>query len=143
MEQTCYASRHGDEFFNDPEDVIQDFLEYADDGLEFPHVLEIREGIGKCKPFSRYVSRYGLDTIFESAQESAGEEVGDSSDGWLEEVTQEQRRELLALLDEWATKHGHQPTFWEIEKTRPVSVRVLNWGGDYEWIGDEGGVRNE
>jgi len=138
--QTCYASEFGDRFYDDPEPVIEDFLECAEDSLTFPHVLTIQEGEGEPSPLSHYLTRYGLDAMFESAQETALEEVGDDdcTEGWLEKVTAEQRAELLALIDGWATKHGHQPDFWRIDLTRPVQVRVINEDGDYEWIQNGG-----
>jgi hypothetical protein len=139
----CYGIEYSDRFYDDPEEVIEDFLDYADEDLAFPHVLTMLEGEGQIKPLSHYLARCGLDAIFESAQETALDEVGDDdcTEGWLEQVTAEQRAELLALIDGWATTHGHQPHFWRIDVTRPVQVRILNADADYEWIGSEEGLR--
>lgn len=70
-------------------------------------------------------STYFLDDIADGLRDAAWDEMGDYSEGWLDNVTAEQRRELdkgiAAVIDAWASKHDLQPRFFDIQNIQEHS----------------------
>lgn len=129
MSDECY-SIDGEVYETDPDSCVEGLLDWMDEDEEFPLVRTIEVGEKIEYTFSSLAC---LDDLFESAVESAYEEVGDHSDGWLDRVSGSARSELSDLLDAWATKHGHQPGFFGVRKTGESVIRILNGDGDWEW----------
>ncbi len=62
------------------------------------------------------------EDLLDRLQERAQEDSGDHAESWLKNVTAVQCAELDAALDttleEWASRHGKQPTFFKVEQVR-------------------------
>lgn len=81
--------------------------------------------IAENEPSPR-ASRFFPDaqSVIENMQESTYDDYGESADDWLSDVTRDQRAELHEALakavDEWADKHGLQPTFFTVKNVEAV-----------------------
>lgn len=66
------------------------------------------------------------DDAIETAQVRADSEYGDASEGYLDDVTDEDKKELNDKLSElfssWQKKHGYEPNFYEIEDIEIIEV---------------------
>ena len=80
--------------------------------------------VGKSIPCS--MGRIDADNIIENAVEQLYEEVGEVSETYLENITDEQEKELEEALNEvfynWHKKHDLFPTCYTIEDIEYVEV---------------------
>lgn len=130
-ERECYGFIDGETFYGEVDELVNDWIDSQwPDPVEYPATPEIEIGYGTPKSLSSYAC---IETLFDDAAENAGERVGDCADGWLGNVTDNQRDDLLRLIDEWAEKHGHHPRFWEIARTEKAEIVILNEDGDWKW----------
>lgn len=74
-----------------------------------------------------------IDELVDALGESAYQLGGDAADEWLDTATEPQWDELNQSIrdafDAWATKHGHQPTWWACaDETEHVVVGTAREG---------------
>ena len=73
---------------------------------------------------------FGIDaeSIIESLQEDAYSEGGEFSEGYLDDVTQEQQEELEeqlnAILDAWMDKYNHHPNFYNVADIKIIRLEM-------------------
>lgn len=101
------------------EDVIADGMEYAkEEGYS-----SFR--IGKKIPVG--VPTLDIDSILESAYNQVYDEVGECAEGFLDDVTKEQQRELEEQLNEvfynWVIKHKLQPNCYTVTNEEIIEVK--------------------
>lgn len=74
--------------------------------------------VGKTKKVC--ITRYTpcASSILDEMKESAFDDLGESTESWLDKVTDEQNGELQEQIDNviknWAIKHKHTPSFYEV-----------------------------
>jgi hypothetical protein len=107
--------------------VINDYD--PDEDLVFPFELELDEGDSIPHTFAGLTC---IETLIENASERSYEECGEYSDNFLENVTDEQKADLRTVMDEWADRHGLQPTFHPVKRTGKITVIVLDEDGDWK-----------
>jgi|AntAceMinimDraft_5_1070358.scaffolds.fasta_scaffold01436_7 hypothetical protein len=47
-------------------------------------------------------------------------------------LDEERKADLRTVMDEWATRHGLQPTFRSVKRTGKITVIVLDEDGDWK-----------
>ncbi|KIN79756.1 hypothetical protein SD74_19155 [Clostridium botulinum] len=104
---------------NSREDVIADGMEYAkEEGL-----ASFR--IGQCISVS--IPTLDTDSILEDAYDQIYDEVGESAEGFLDDVTSEQEKELEDKLNEvfynWIKKHKLEPTCYTVINNEIIEVK--------------------
>ena len=76
------------------------------------------------KTIGAYLTNSHIDSLLESIAENAGEECGEATAGWLHKLPKEELNNLTgqiqAVLEEWATQSGYQPTFYHVENVEQV-----------------------
>ena len=62
---------------------------------------------------------YFQEDTLDILRDRAYDDMGDYAEGWLDDVTNVQQRELhdaiLSTIDAWASKHNHHPRFFDIK----------------------------
>ena len=104
---------------NSREDIIADGMEYAnDEGLSFFR-------IGQCIPAG--IPTLDIDSVLEGAYEQVYNEVGESAEGFLNDVTKEQQKELEDKLNEvfyqWVKKYRLEPTCYTVINDEVIQVK--------------------
>jgi hypothetical protein len=103
---------------NSREDVIVDGMEYA----KSEGYSSFR--IGKKIPVG--VPTLDIDSILESAYEQVYDQVGECAEGFLDDVTPEQQKELKEQLNDvffnWIVKHKLEPNCYTIINDEVVEV---------------------
>ena len=65
---------------------------------------------------------YFQEDTLDILRDRAYDDMGDYAEGWLDDVTNAQQRELhdaiLSTIDAWASKHNHHPRFFDIKNIR-------------------------
>lgn len=104
---------------NSREDVIADGMKYAkEEGLS-----SFR--IGQKIPVG--VPTLDIDSILEDAYEQVYNEVGEVAEGFLDDVSKEQEKELEEKLNEafynWIKKHKLEPTCYVVINDEVIEVK--------------------
>jgi len=73
-----------------------------------------------------YLPKVFADSVIESAQEDAYEEVGEAAESWLSFVKEEELLDLSKVLNEvfydWLSRHSHIPHFYPIKGVEAIAV---------------------
>jgi len=130
MSEQVYSYNDND-YTDDICGIVQGFIGDHDPNEEliFPIELELDEADSIPHTFA---GLSGAGFLIEWSQEAAYDEVGEYADSWLDGVTEEQKDDLRAVMDEWATRHGLQPKFHSVKRTGKITVVVLNEDGDWK-----------
>ena len=87
------------------------------------------------KSYQPKLSHFMPDLENDLINQADGSDFSEFSDTVLEQATKEQIAELETLvanvIDEWADKYGHQPTFYNLEEVEVIKIRILS-DGEYE-----------
>jgi len=79
--------------------------------------------VGQVKWFRPTID---AETILEQLRCDAGEECGESSDGYLDSISHEAEAELTRkfqeVFDEWVKAHDQQPCFYTLENVHAVNL---------------------
>lgn len=137
--EKCYSTN--EEEYN--YDTLEEAAEYVFDNPDLP-VGTVRSVWGgepvRKKAGDYFPKRYS--PIIEILTDNACEECGEFVEGWLSKIKPEQEAELTALVkaavNEWADKHNLHPTFYAVENTREIKLRLLDEKGAWEIVGDQG-----
>lgn len=74
---------------------------------------------------------YDADQMIERMTEESAEEMGECSEGWLDDVTQADKESLQSALDQaindWCKAHGQEPWFFTVDhaEAQLLSLRCL------------------
>lgn len=117
-------SADGHMYHEDIEDIIDDLSFSNDDDFPIEGTIYIAEKIPtRASNFSPHAHWF-----LEHAGESAYQDCGESAEGYLSEVTNEQVKELEDMLenvfDAWSKKHGHEPNFWGVKNARKATIII-------------------
>jgi hypothetical protein len=130
-EPTEVYSYDGEDYHHSVDEVVERALDCVDPDEETPPVTrEIYVAQERQRTFADYANPVHF---IEAAQELAYEEADEYVDDWLEHVTPEAVEELHGLLNAWATRHGHQPTFYTVTRPRRAMIEIVNANGDWKW----------
>ena len=86
------------------------------------------EGLTEFRIGETYDVDTGIDgySLLDNIGERAYEEVGDVAEGYLEDVTNEEREELEIELnkvfDKWKEKYGYKPSFYGVENIETMKI---------------------
>lgn len=115
-------STNGEEFYGSYDTREEAIEEGSADSVDGE---DIYIGEANKKTIGEYLNNYHINSLLESIAESAGEECGEVTEGWLYKLPKEElvnlRGQLQAALEAWATQSGYQPTFWHIENVEQVT----------------------
>jgi len=70
------------------------------------------------------ISFFDAETIIETAQENAGVECGECSEGWLSNLKKDTVEELDSLILKWIKKHKLEPQFFSIDDTNEHNLTI-------------------
>lgn len=106
----------------DEELYRSDFQEILD---EFADTKEIGEQVtywqGETSPYT-HASFLNIDRLVEDMQEAACDEAyEDLSEGYLDDLTDEAKRELEKLILDFLNKKAAQPTFYSVKNVEPIT----------------------
>jgi hypothetical protein len=123
-----YASDNPEEWFcAGPYDTLEDAKVCAPSDLDIVAGQEFWVGTS-----TNHVPQIDVDVVLEGLREKAYEEVGDITDGWLEDVTPQQEKELSDALNStlqvWLQRVNKAPAFGVIENTQRFVVPEINLG---------------
>lgn len=109
--------------FSSFDDAVADALDNAEDDDCNP-VESVY--IGECKEYAN--SKFFPDgwDIVNHMLNAANDVVGEHADDYPDvdrEAIDELTKRLHKLLEEWCTKHGVEPSFYEIESSKLVKIR--------------------
>lgn len=80
--------------------------------------------IGETEEYTPFISG---DEIIDTLQERAYEECGEASEGWLQNVSNEQTDELadkvLEIINEWLEKVNEKPNFSKINNIKEYKIK--------------------
>lgn len=130
MADYCW-SMNGEQFESDLDGVLDQYFSMDHEGLAPKKITVSRGEVVKhnASHYFNHVSRI-IEYMGEEAYEECGEYCGD----WPECVTNKQEEELSKsikeLIDYWASKHGHHPTFFSVINVCEVEVDVDEVMGD-------------
>lgn len=81
------------------------------------------------KSYQPKLSDFMPDLENDLINQADGSDFSEFSDTVLESATKEQITELETLvanvIDRWADKYGHQPTFYNLEEVEVIKIKVL------------------
>jgi hypothetical protein len=130
IEPTEVYSYDGENYHHSVDEVVTRALECIDPDEETPPVT--RE-IYVAQQVQRTFADYAIPAhLIEAAQEQAYEDADEYADGYLD-VSPEALADLGAVLNDWATRHGHQPTFYTVTRPRRTMIEIVNADGDWKW----------
>ena len=120
-------SSDGEVFFdNELEDAVNAAFDY--ETVKPGDVVTVYEGELNMIKTSGYLPN--MHTLIEIMQENLLDTVGECADGWLDDVTEEQRKELKDCMthavDKWADKHELHPKVGAVKNIKPIAVRMLD-----------------
>jgi hypothetical protein len=131
MDKKCYSTNGED--FNDSEmdDAAQSVFDYV--GAKAGDVRTIFEGTAR----KHLASDFAPDLI-DTLSEQAYNDLGEYAEDWLEGVTKEERDDLDArikdVINSWADDNGHEPSFYSVDDSREIQVRLLDDEGKWEEV---------
>jgi|GEM_PF-3545183 len=131
MNEQVYSYNDND-YTDDIDGIVQGFIGDfdPDEDLVFPIELELDEADSIPHTFAGLAC---IESLIEASQEVAYYACHEYADGWLDSVTEEQKDDLRAVMDEWATRHGLQPKFHSVKRTGKITVVVLDEDGDWKF----------
>lgn len=118
---TWNESTDGDYWNHDTFDTQRDaMLDAYDNGVRD----NVYVGQVKC-----FIPSVDAEDILEALRCQAGDECGESSDGYLDSVSKESEADLTERLqkvfDEWVVEHDQQPNFYSIDNVKLVSLEEV------------------
>lgn len=127
MSDKCYSINEEEYSYDDIYDAIEAFV----DGCSDEEIQQIYDGeitIYEGDALQRKASDFLSFNVYDNLQDNAYEEAGEYSEGWLDNLTDEQYDELQnnikKVINDWADKHKKQPTFWTVENVKQLRVKV-------------------
>ena len=63
-----------------------------------------------------------VDNLLETISETVYDEVGEYSDGYLDDVTTEHKKELSDLIHDWAKRNDYLPNCYIIGATEEINI---------------------
>ncbi|MBC1377867.1 hypothetical protein [Listeria innocua] len=66
-----------------------------------------------------------VDTFLENIAQCVYDEVGECSQGYLDDVTQEHKKELYDLMFEWAKRNDYLPNCFTIQSIEKIDISSL------------------
>lgn len=104
------------------------------DPLAVGDIVTIYEGKVIESVASDYSPNYLIDTLAENAYD----ECGEFADDWLSGLDNKCKNDLInrvhKVIDDWATEHNVQPTFYMVEDIVEIEIRFTNAEGDWELV---------
>lgn len=137
----CYSAMDDGPFAESFEEACEHAWDYC-----FPdEVTTLQIFRGKARPCS--ISAYvPTRRIIDDLQEAAYEDVGEFGEAWLEDLTNEQVKDLEKhlgqALSSWANKHNLQPHFWAVDSIKEIEVKRVG-ECEFELVAEQEGVDDE
>lgn len=101
----------------------QKWDDLTDDERPEDRVIELYKGVKEPQKFANFLN---VDRIVDDMGEVAYDECGEWAEDYLDDVTEDQKNELEALICQWADKHGLKPTWFMIENIETIKFTVPN-----------------
>lgn len=123
----CYSA-NGEEFnFDSLDEAVRSLLdnEFAEPG----DPITIWEADAIHRQASWFVPQ-----IAEAMIDRACEEAGEYADRWDFSMAQEESLQEIveAAVDKWAAENNMHPSFWTVENSVAIKVRITGPDGEYE-----------
>lgn len=94
---------------------------------EETEVLTLYSGEEVLQKFDFFLS---VDWLIEDMQNRAYDMCGEGAKDYLDDVTEEQKKQLNDLINKWADDNGIAPNFFMIENIREIKVNKSEVLGD-------------
>lgn len=111
--EKCYSTDE-EVYHKDYEAVLEHFAECAEIGEKVSYF----EGEVVQGDHSSYLT--SCWSLIENMQETASEEAGEFSDGYLEDLSQEKQEELRLQVLDWLEKNAKQPNFFGVKNVQAI-----------------------
>jgi len=135
MVRKCYSINNEDFIFSELCDAIIEAFDLQ--SVSVGDVVTVYEGDAiQCK-----AGDFGYSGVC-AMLDDAYDQAGDSSEGYLKNVTKEQEVDLLSRLtntiNQWADDYGLQPDFCKVENIKEIRARFIGGDSEYEILEAEG-----
>jgi len=129
MDEVIYYSHVEDDFSNSSEDIeeaalnaLEYYLEYyGEEERETVEVLTLFKGLSVRQTFDKYLS---VNSIIDEMQNLAFEYCGEYAEKYLDDVSEEQKKELENLIISWAERHGIEPDWCMVENIEEIKYKI-------------------
>lgn len=111
MTEKCW-SVNGEDFFDDWDQLIDELQNYDSDAI--PIGTEYFEGNKVDVKISDYVDMHRIDSMLEEFDDLVYEDIGEIADCDFYNATQDAKKELQELIQDWAEKHVNLP-YWKVQ----------------------------
>jgi len=130
-DKKCYSTNNEDFTYDELDDAITFAID--DLSINIGDIVTVYEGDAvqfKAGDFTGFT----LDAITNTAHDEGGE----YSDGYLDQVTKEQEADLdkriADVVNQWADDHGLQPNFFRVKNVKEVQARFIGGDEGYELL---------
>lgn len=127
MSEKYYSTNEEVFDHRDMEDAVREVFDYV--GAKAGDERVIFEGMAKKLTAGDFAP-----DIVDQLSEAAYCECEEFSEGWLEDLTPDERSDLAArvkaTVNAWADDHAKHPQFFTVENVREIKVRLLSDEGD-------------
>ncbi|WP_318521292.1 hypothetical protein [Photobacterium leiognathi] len=114
-ENWSYASTSINQAIKDHFDTLSE-----NERLDLEYVTVYR-GEKVKKTFEEYFS---IDALIEDMQNRASDDASEFAEDYLDDITDEQQKELESVILAWATKHNIKPSWFDIENVVTMTIPV-------------------
>lgn len=110
-----YSTHKSMDFFDTSQEAIEHGYEAAkkfNENVKMGNTSDEPIMMFYVEQLIRFDVPFNVESFIEQVQDSAYEDVGESAEGYLDDVTEEHKKELEKLILGWFTEHNYLPTWY-------------------------------
>jgi hypothetical protein len=131
----CWSIDQENYSFVDLTEAAEEAISRSPDPLPVGSIITIWAGTSDRYKASDFVP----DMRDELPNQAAGSDAGEWAEDWpdcTKEQSDELQQAIEQLVDEWADRHGLQPSFYRVNNIREVKLRITSETGAFDVVDD-------